>query len=106
MMFRRPVAAAMLVLLCGCGRSDPYAKYTNAQLKVGMTIEQIEQQFGEPDFYKPDDHDVSLSYGPFSVYIQGASVGREVTRYRLNLDFRDGKLVSWNKNVPRQKGTD
>ena len=102
-MFRRLFAAAMLVVLCGCGRSDPGAKYTDAQLKVGMTIDEIKQQFGEPDSYKPGDHDVSLSYGPYGVCFRPTG---ERTRYRLDLDFRDGKLVSWQKNVPRQKGTD
>lgn len=106
MMSRKLFALAMLVVLCGCGMHDSYAKYTNVQLKVGMSIDEIKQQFGEPDSYNAGADDVSLGYGPFGVYIQRGGFSGEITRYRLDLKFQNGRLVSWQKNVPRQKGTD
>ena len=51
-----PLAVLLAVMIAGCGRSDrksdPIAKYRDAQLKCRMQIADIKQQFGEPDSYE------------------------------------------------------
>lgn len=42
---------------------------------------------------------VTLGYGPYTVFNQ--QVG-EIIRYRLTLEFEDGKLLSWRRSEPRQ----
>lgn len=107
------------VTLTGCKKServDPYAKYRDAQLKRGMTIDTIKQQFGEPDKFQehwseePDGsssskqaspkypyHVQSLNYGAFGTH--NPRIGHH-TNYRLSTTFVDGELYDWYKSTP------
>lgn len=97
MRYAVPLAVLLAVGIVGC-KSDPYAKYRDAQLRTGMTIDEIKEQFGEPDCYRPEDNGRSvLNYGAFGAHHQ--SIGH-VTRYRLSLTFWNGKLRDWEKSTP------
>jgi hypothetical protein len=107
--------AAMLcaaLTCCGC-QSDPNIKYREAQLKTGMTVDQIKAQFGDPEIYKvggnndgstvpapggPHKHRVEMfRYGSFAAWQE--PIG-DITKFSLTLTFVDGKLVEWQKMAP------
>jgi len=46
-----PLAVLLAVMFAGCSKSAPYAQYRDAELKSGMKIADIKQQFGEPDSF-------------------------------------------------------
>lgn len=116
-----PILAVLIVLGCGPepqAPDDPNAKYRDAPLTVGMSIEEIKLNLGEPDRYSsrwakfPDPstpfwsgykqqgyehHIEELGYGPFGAYSQ--KVGH-TTKYRLDMTFLDGKLSTWSKSAP------
>jgi len=114
-----PLAVLLAVTIAGCSKPapDPYAKYRDVQLKRGMKIADIKQQFGEPDSFndvwakysdgegpfKPRripgyPHAVKfLSYGAFGAHSQKSG---HITRYRLEMTFVDGELYSWRKTTP------
>ena len=115
-----PLAVLLAVMIAGCSKPapDPYAKYREAQLKRGMKITDIKQQFGEPDSYEDwwnedgDDsvyprsshkspecphHVEELGYGAFGAHSQKSG---HITRHRLSMKFIDGKLYTWEKSTP------
>ena len=127
-----PLAVLLAVMIAGCSKSDPkpdpYAKYRDVQLKRGMKIADIKQQFGEPDRYldwwsdTPDDNE-SSRYGishpsnkssdepssetPYHVEELGyGAFGAHsqdrghITKHRLSMWFVDGELYSWMKSTP------
>ena len=118
-----PLAVLLAVGIAGCGKSDPkpdpYAKYRDAQLTVGMKIADIKQQFGQPDMYESGwslsrgsriSSDVpskklyggtvldypyrieNLGYGAFGV--------DHTTKHRISMTFVDGELYKWEKSTP------
>lgn len=112
------LAVLMVVGIAGCSKSDPYAKYRDAQLKQGMTIAEIKQQFGEPDsfgdywrdgldetrgFSSPNPgpeypyHFEVLNYGAFGAHHQKLG---HITKHRLSLTFVNGELREWSKSTP------
>ena len=112
-----PLAVLLAVMIAGCGKSDPYAKYRDVQLKRGMKIADIKQQFGEPDSFDdwwnkdPDDksyysdqqspeyphHVQKLNYGAFGAHSQTRG---HTTKHRLSMTFVDGELYTWKKSTP------
>ena len=116
-----PLAVLLAVMIAGCSKSDPYAKYRDAQLKRGMKIADIKQQFGEPDSFAewwnktPDlyrgfqpsfsskqslEHPYQveeLDYGAFGAHDQKKG---HITKYRLSMSFVDGELRNWEKSTP------
>ena len=121
-----PLAVIFAVGVAGCSKSDPYAKYRDVQLKRGMKIADIKQQFGEPDTYcdwwnkNPDDagrshgfrswgtaslnksqeypyHVEELGYGAFGAHDQTKG---HISKHRLSMWFVDGELYSWTKSTP------
>lgn len=121
-----PLAVLLAVMIAGCSKPapDPYAKYREAQLKRGMKLADIKQQFGEPDRYldwrsdTPDDNESSrygrsripypqspkapyhveeLGYGAFGAHNQQLG---HITKHRLSMWFVDGELYSWEKSTP------
>ncbi len=113
-----PLAVLLAVMIAGCSKSDPYAKYRDVQLKRGMKIADIQQQFGEPDSFDewwnkaPDEiryyssskqsaehpyHLEELNYGAFGAYDQ--KIGH-ITKHRLSMTFVDGELYEWEKSTP------
>lgn len=116
-----PLAVLLAVGIAGCSKSepkpDPYAKYRDVQLKRGMKIADIKQQFGEPDsfdeYWSMDLENLSwgnpqrspefphpvkrLSYGAFGAHSQSSG---HVTRHRLRMTFVDGELYEWEKSTP------
>lgn len=124
-LLRLPVLLA--VGMAGCSETepkpDPYAKYRDAQLTVGMKIADIKQQFGQPDMYESGwshsrgsniSSDVpskklyggtvldypyrieNLGYGAFGVY----RFGDHTTKHRISMTFVDGELYKWEKSTP------
>lgn len=103
-----PIAVLLAVMFAGCSKSDPYAQYRDAQLKRGMKIADIKQQFGEPDSFREWDssstqsavhpyHREELNYGAFGTHDQKKG---HVTKYRLSMTFVDGELEDWKKSTP------
>ena len=118
-----PLAVLLAVMIAGCSKSDPYAKYRDVQLKRGMKIADIKQRFGEPDSfrewdssstqsavhpYQPFDSSITfapattthgevLKYGAFGAHDQKRG---HVTKYRLSMTFVDGELKDWEKSTP------
>jgi hypothetical protein len=116
-----PLAVLLAVAIAGCSKPapDPYAKYRDVQLKRGMKIADLKQQFGEPDKFrewwnpKPDikhnreysdqrsvvrpHHVQELNYGAFGAHSQNSG---HVTRHRLQMTFLDGELYEWEKSTP------
>ncbi len=116
-----PLAVLLAVGIAGCSKSDPYAKYRDAQLKRGMKIAEIIQQLGQPDHYRDwwdDDpnnpiwesytdqwqlspecpyHVEELDYGAFGAHSQRSG---HVTKHRLTMTFVDGELYTWRKSAP------
>ena len=118
-----PLAVLLAVMFAGCSKSDPYAQYRDAQLKRGMKIADIKQQFGEPDSfrewdssstqsavhpYQPHDSSITfapattkrheeLNYGAFGAHDQKRG---HVTKHRLSMTFVDGELYTWEKSTP------
>ena len=123
-----PLAVLLAVMFAGCSKSDPYAQYRDAQLKRGMKIADIKQQFGEPDSFRewwnktPDlsngFHDLSRGFQPsFSskqslehpYHVEELDYGAfgahdqkkgHITKYRLSMSFVDGELHNWEKSTP------
>jgi hypothetical protein len=123
-----PLLAVLLaVMIAGCSKSDPYAKYRDVQLKRGMKIADIKQQFGEPDrfdewwnkypsvtkFIDPKNsylpnhsnqqspeyphHVQELNFGAFGAHDQKKG---HITKHRLSMTFVDGELYEWEKSTP------
>ena len=116
-----PLVVLLAVGIAGCSKSepkpDPYAKYRDAQLTVGMKIADLKQQFGEPDSYhdgySSSSHSTSmvysepspeyphhvekLEYGPFGAHSQKWG---HITKHRLSMKFIDGELYTWEKSTP------
>ena len=123
-----PLAVLLAVAIAGCSKSapepDPYAKYRDAQLTVGMKIADIKQQFGQPDMYESGwsgsrgssiSSDVpskelyggtvldypyrieNLGYGAFGV---SGGYGGHTTKHHLSMTFVDGELYKWEKSTP------
>lgn len=115
-----PLAVMLAVMFAGCSKSDPYAQYRDAQLKLGMKIADIKQQFGEPDSFvewwnkDPDGYRVmhsfkskqslehpyhveELNYGAFGAHDQKKG---HITLHRLSMTFVDGELYKWKKSTP------
>ena len=121
-----PLAVLLAVGIAGCSKPapDPYAKYRDVQLKRGMRIADIKQEFGQPDGYSdwwndgPDDNGRSrggsrkgslhksqeyshyveeLGYGGFGAHSQKSG---HITKHRLSMWFVDGELYSWEKSNP------
>lgn len=120
-----PLAVLLAVAIAGCGKSDPksdpIAKYRDAQLKRGMQIADMKQQFGEPDSYEDwwnedgDDsryprsshktsacphHVEELGYGAFGAHDQRKG---HITKHRLSMTFVDGALRTWEKSTPSNR---
>ena len=125
-----PLAVLLAVGIAGCSKSDPYAKYREAQLKRGMKIADIKQQFGEPDSFEnwwnedatnsrryvdftSDDvswshqespkfpyHVEVLDYGAFGAHNQTKG---HITKHRLSMAFVDGELYTWEKSTPSNR---
>ena len=122
-----PLAVLLAVAIAGCSKSDPkpdpYAKYRDAQLTVGMKIANIKQQSGEPDMYESGwSHSrgsrissdtptkelyggtvinypyriENLGYGAFGV----DRMRDHTTKYRLSMTFVDGESYKWEKSTP------
>ena len=113
-----PLAVLLAVLIAGCSKPtpDPYAKYRDVQLKRGMKIADIKQQFGEPDRYddywtnarddsgyskqrssKCPNHSETLGYGAFGAHSPKKG---HITKHRLSLTCVDGELYTWEKSTP------
>ncbi len=116
-----PLAVLLAVMIAGCSKSDSYAKYRDVQLKRGMKIADIKQQFGEPDSFNdwwnkdfdsyssygdssyrqqsPEHpyHVEELNYGAFGAHDQKRG---HITKHRLSMTFVDGELHDWNKSTP------
>lgn len=112
-----PLAVLLSVMIAGCSKSDPYAKYRDVQLKRGMKIADIKQQFGELDsfddfWFEPGvpldyrsseqspehtKHYQDLNYGAFGAHDQKKG---HITKHRLSMTFVDGELRNWNKSTP------
>jgi len=115
-----PPAVLLAVTIAGC--SDPYAKYRDVQLKRGMKIADIKQQFGEPDSFDEwwsesltttrlrfdsswssqkspvhPYHLQELKYGAFGAHDQKRG---HITKHRLTMTFVDGELYNWEKSTP------
>ena len=110
------VGIAIGIAVCSKSDPDPYAKYRDVQLKRGMKIADLKQQFGEPDSFDESgiyrlDHEsqeyqryaITLKYGAFGAHHQKVV---HVTRYRLEMTFADGKLRTWSKSTPGRQGLD
>ena len=116
-----PLAVLLAVMFAGCSKSDPYAQYRDAQLKLGMKIADIKQQFGEPDSFDewwnkepdgsrwyssknqhfPESHHVQeLNFGAFGAHDQKKG---HITKHRLSMTFVDGELYNWEKSTPIDK---
>ena len=114
-----PLAVLLAVGIAGCSKSDPFAKYRDVQLTVGMKLADIKQQFGEPDSFDecwnedPEPrffsghprqespgypyHIQELNYGAFGAHDQKTG---HITKHRLSMTFVDGKLCDWEKSTP------
>ncbi len=113
-----PLAVLLAVMIAGCSKPDPYAKYRDVQLKREMKIADIKQQFGEPDSFDdwwnkdPDtsrysgmsqrsseypNHVQELNYGAFGAHDQKRG---HITKHRLSMTFVDGELYEWEKSTP------
>ncbi|MCX7427832.1 MAG: hypothetical protein NTW96_19665 [Planctomycetia bacterium] len=118
-----PLAVLLAVGIAGCSKTepktDPYAKYREAQLTRGIKIADIKQQFGEPDSYrdwwseKPHNpsrysgssepspecpyHVEELGHGAFGAHDQARG---HITKHRLSMTFVDGELYTWEKSTP------
>ena len=92
-----PLAVLLAVMIAGCCKSDPYAKYSDAQLKRGMKIDDIKRRFGEPDSCSFGDE---LKYGAFGAYDQKKG---HITKHRLSMTFAEGVLVDWEKSAPIER---
>ena len=113
-----PIGIPIGIAVCSKSDPDPYAKYRDVQLKRGMKIADLKQQFGEPDRFEEywiDDLDLvgyrqsrqqspaypyhvqQLNYGLFGAHSQESG---HVTHYRLYMTFVDGELYNWNKSAP------
>ena len=92
-----PLAVLLAVMIAGCSKSDPYAKYRDAQLKRGMKIADIKQQFGEPDSFREWSSVEELNYGAFGAHDQKKG---HITKHRLSMTFVDGELEDWKKSTP------
>ena len=114
-------------MVLGCAKTDINAKYRDAQLVVGLTVEEIDSRFGEPDSFsdywnsdgsryfvsdtevgpasayskdniKTHTHHIQhLRYGAFGAHDQQRG---HVTKHRLSLFFVNGKLTDWEKSTP------
>jgi hypothetical protein len=108
----------VVLLVAGVAGCDSNAKYRDAQLKRGVKIADIKQQFGEPDSYDdwwdkfPYDSQISwgrkqspeyphhiekLKYGAFGAHNQRTG---HVTQYRLSMTFVNDELYTWEKSAP------
>lgn len=117
------LAVLLAVMIAGCNKSDPYAKYRDVQLKRRMKIADIKQQFGEPDSFDEwwnKDPDVTKSYQRYSDqqspesphHVQELNFGAfgahdqkkgHITKHRLSMTFLDGELYTWEKSTPSNR---
>ena len=95
-----PLAVLLAVMFAGCSKPDPYAKYRDVQLKRGMKIADIKQQFGEPDSFREWSSGEELNYGAFGAHDQKKG---HITKHRLSMTFAKGVLVDWEKSAPIER---
>lgn len=88
------IAAAGVLLLNGCGYFDQYDNFENsAQLRAGMTVEQVRAIMGEPLDVPFAEQDV------WFYYIETRwSDGQTTIDECMPLVFEDGKLAGWGKD--------
>lgn len=126
-----PLAVLLAVAIAGCSKSDPNAKYRDAQLKRGIKIADIKEQFGEPDMYddwwnkdpdnvKSTNYDYDESYSEWSLqqspenphHVEELNYGAfgthspkkgHITKHRLSVTFVDGELYTWEKSTPSNR---
>ena len=133
----RLLLAILIALTAGCGSrepADPYAKYRDAQIALGMTQAEIVGMLGQPDDF---DH---VPKKPIPAALTNATPQRQslreafvtarellgedkdkatyryspfgahnprighVTKYRLTVEFIDEKVVDWKKEAPLDSG--
>ncbi|MEX2287716.1 MAG: hypothetical protein WD648_11545 [Planctomycetaceae bacterium] len=118
------ICGLLLGILIGCNAATDtdtrIAKYRDAKLSEGLSLQSVKKEIGEPDTYSDywirpggrvkyttdfDDfktsvytsHVESLGYGPFGAHNQKTG---HVTKHRLSLTFVDGKLHEWERSAP------
>jgi len=102
----KPLLALLLaVVIAGCVKPDPYAKYRDAQLKRGMTIADIKMLLGEPDNYEDSNSKYANGQPCFIEILKYGAFGTQshqyfVTYHRLEMTFHNSALYEWRKSTP------